>query len=623
MNHFLPNLIYLWQGAASSISGPTPVIESRPLWMQVWFWIGIIITAFLCGVGLLVRYWLFLRREEHSLARLEENLSALRRQGKRWDEKIDGVLLEEVHELSIQRKIVEMAHATRRQGAGLNPDAACDLLTSELHRKLSGARYVAGTLILLGLMGTLLGLSGTVKELALAAQSVGENLQGNSDPSSPKKKISSEAAVQELLRPWKNGMNNAASAFGASLSGVTTTVLFLLLLSFAQKQGSRFGTDVRTFVVTQLVPLMSIPEAKQSFAQMSAQLVKHGELLQALVSKMAFQAKAIEEDSSNAAVLLRSSDEREARFLEKLGEYTRTHQQSVEGLMLSARAALALQESSAETLQTTKVAIAGFEKEISSIHERFDRLLRLSIETYKQQQKFYQAGNDFSWGGLASNVRSQTEKLEEIRNELATGHDEYYQTQVAVRSLREIFEQRLSNEEFAVSALQRLPEPAFWTSLEEKLAILPFAAATFQENVAVLITAAKDLASAASMLNRPAVDRPVPVDSTWNGGKSDFSSLKVAMVEAIESGFRGSSQPIVQVKEPVEMIATTDDLQTSMVLLGQSLERQARIQEELLAYNRRIYDILDRSYLLKTAWQRIRGVWRRKRPENGNGIAYE
>lgn len=567
----------------------------RPFYAQAWFWAILIIILFLYGFWRLTRFYSWLRKEHRSLELLRDKLNLLYEQQKTWSEEAGEAVLDSISEDSVQRRIVELAHTTRKRGAGFDAGVARELVDSEIARQTTAPRFVAGTLILFGLMGTLVGLSHTVGQLAIAAKVVRRNLD-KSPPGQTKTNISSEEAVRNLLGPWEASMDNAATAFYASLTGVAGTVLFLLLLSGAQKRGAQFSGQVRSFVLTELSPFMALPETRQSFDRISSELGRHGESLRSLVERMAVEGEELERDSELAFTVLHKSDEREEKFLGKLETGIQKQQEAAAALQSFGRSMEALQQSCTQALELSRSTLDKFGDNLSGTQIQFAGLLQRAKEVLDA------AVNTDRSAALVKSAGEQTRELQNLSVQMARLRDEYNQTQQTFRALKEGFEQHLQQKDAAAEALQQLPELAFWNSLDEKLGALPPAMANIQNGVADLSAASKDLSETLAGLSKPERNH-TPLPEMYGNGHGDLKTLQVALVDAIEKGFNGR-RPVVGDGVSSAPPGTVEDLQPMISLLKQSLD-------ELLACNRSIHQIMDESHIFRSVGQRFRRFWRR------------
>jgi hypothetical protein len=592
--------IVLWQEAAAS-----PALgDERWFFTSVWFWVALIFLVFAVGVVLLLRFQVFLKKESRVLQTVRERLDNLYAQETPWNEDAAEMLLDGVDENSVFAKIVGFAQKMRKRKAALDPQMAREMVEAEVQRGLTGARFVAGSLILFGLMGTLVGLSSTVTQLAAAARQVEENLGGATAPHVGRAKYSSEQAVRNLLGPWQSGMNSAATAFFASLSGVSGTVIFLLLLSRTNRRAMQFGSRFRAFFLTDLGPFMALPEAQQSFDRIADELGKSGKVLRTLGENMAVQADAVERDMHMAEIILRNCDEREARFLEELQETASAQRESAGRLISLAETTRNLQESSTQALGLLRSALEQFEKAVASTDVKLGIILRRAEDGYMAARTFYQSEPGFSWSALAHSSKEQIEQLRIAVEELEGIRDESSQTQQAFRATREVLLQQLEQRDLSNAALSRLPEAEFWQELMEKLSALPAAAAKIEDSL-------QSLSGLSSVLQKMAgTERQEETDERRRSQNGDLAAFQGAVVEAIERSLGG-----YQVKSSSGGNTVTP--QTGVSLDAESirhgLDEQLRLQNELLSYNRKIYRILSQTHVLKSATQRFFDFWRGRR----------
>jgi hypothetical protein len=594
--------IALWQGATSQPVYPSTGNE-RLFFAQAWFWVCLISLVFAIGVWLLLRFRSFLAIENHALEAVQDKLDDLYQQNKSWNEEIENVLMEGMQGKSVAARAVGLAHKMRKRGFRLDAQEARNLADVEIHRRMAGPRYVAGSLILFGLMGTLVGLSYTVKQLAAAAQQVEANLGGAGGPNAAHARYSSEQAVRNLLVPWQNGMNNAAAAFFASLSGVFGTVVFLLILSSAQKKGLQFSTKFRTFVLIDLAPFMSPPEKQQSFERIAAELGQSSEILSKLGESISTQVEAVERDMHMAEIVLRNCDAREAKFLEEMRTATFIQRESADSLIDLAKSTKSLHESSTETLKLMKSALERFETESANANLKLNLVLKRAEEGYLEARNFYQQDPGFSWSMLANGSHEQTEQLRAVVQQLEAMHDENSQVQQTFLAIREVFQQQLEQRDLSNAALNRLPEATFWALLLEQVSALPTAATRIEGGL-------QQLAGASALLQKIA-EQQVEVGTAKISRNGEIDALQGALVAAIEKGFGGNVR--LETSRNGGQRASGDQDGLDQQTIKHSLDEQLRLQNELLSYNQKIFFILSRTHVLKSLKQRFLDFWHRLR----------
>lgn len=590
-------VIAAWQGTPAPVTSNTG--EERWFFAQAWFWACLIFLVFAVGVWLLMRFRSFLKSEGRELAAAQDKLNELYLQNKEWDEESGDLILDGVERRSLAARIVELAHKMRKRGFSLDAQETRNLVEGEIYRRMTGPRYVAGSLILFGLMGTLVGLSYTVKQLAAAAQQVEANLGGAGEANGAHPRYSSEQAVRNLLGPWQNGMNNAATAFFASLSGVSGTVLFLLMLSHTQKRALQLSSQFRTFMLADLAPFMAPPEKQQSFERIAAQLGQSSEMLRKLGESISAQVEAVGRDMHMAEIVLRNCDAREARFLEEMQGVSSIQRQSADRLIALAESSQGLHESSTEALKVFKSTLERFETESTSANVTLNLVLKRAEESYLQAKNFYQQDPGFSWSELANGSRDQSEQLRQISDWLEEIRDENVQLQQSFAGIREVFQQQLEQRDLTNAALNRLPEESFWPLLKEQMSVLPSAAAKMEEGM-------QQLAGAVALLQKMLAEKEqAEARQAKVSGNGEVPALQSAVVAAAEKSATSRDQQFMAGNGK----SSGENGVVDHEALRQFLAEQLQLQNEMLSYNRKIFLLLSRAHVFKSATRRFVDFW--------------
>src|SRR5207247_1956403 len=126
-------LTAIFQQTAVPVSTGAP---ARPFYAQAWFWAIVVTLVFTMGCWFLGRFYLWLRAESESLEQLRGNLGMLYEQRQFWSERANEVILEDVSQNSLQRRIVELAHTARKRGASFDAQLARELVESEISGRI-------------------------------------------------------------------------------------------------------------------------------------------------------------------------------------------------------------------------------------------------------------------------------------------------------------------------------------------------------------------------------------------------------------------------------------------------------------------------------------------------------
>lgn len=117
---------------------------------------------------------------------------------------------------------------------------------SRFNSQMTFIRYIAGILILIGLFGTLCGLTRAVSGLGSAVEKSQENKFKTSE--------AIDKFVGELRHELANTLSGMRMAFMTTLIGVLSTILLTGFISLLRREQLNFMADLESFTTTELLP---------------------------------------------------------------------------------------------------------------------------------------------------------------------------------------------------------------------------------------------------------------------------------------------------------------------------------------------------------------------------------
>ncbi len=244
--------------------------------------------------------------------------------------------------LLLQRYIYNLYHIRHIQGS-YDRESLSDIFEEKLDRWIEFPRYMAASFILLGLFGTVIGLSRSMEKIVPLIKS---------------KQISDLKSLQDIVGVLLGTVQSMEIALHTTVIGLAATLILSFFIVVYKQIMESFTTKVEEFIHTEVIPAL--------FPKEESQIKNH--------------LKAIEIQSESIATILLRQDN---RFAEELAYFRNTlDEKAKEGTAM-----LALLERS----QTSLSRIEG------AFGERFDLQLkaldRLLAQTHAAQERLYQGGS--------------------------------------------------------------------------------------------------------------------------------------------------------------------------------------------------------------------------------------
>lgn len=348
-----------------------------------------------------------------------------------------------------------VADLQRFKAANHPVDAAAltALSTAAFHNALSSATGIGRSLIVFGLLGTLLGLGTSVTSLATSLPSSAQSVD-----------------TVQFLHAILNTLGGMQTAFGTTLTGILGALLVGFMVAFARKGQSSVLTDLERVMSTSLIPLFDTSEASRLFdaaralegmerrvaddmLRIISAIEQEG---RALGDRLEAEFNRIEESFEHRAQeLIRSTGEALESTLAIIGtrregepslaEYVRTVRSTVDELHRSVESAGALIPAlESHILAAIELQRAGLEQALSAHRDQIASVAQRSAEAARELAEATRQGAEHSaaLGDVLtrfSNALQATQeswaRIEKMMEEL--GRSSYEGTQRGLRSVVE------------------------------------------------------------------------------------------------------------------------------------------------------------------------------------------
>jgi len=307
-SHLSPFLAFIQAAGASAVT-PSPVptpVSAGGVWGEYFVnpFVLAILFFFVYSLITLVRYLSGLPHQFAALKRVRDNYERVERDQERDPEVIRNDLLEGADALSIVGQRVGELHRISVGSGEFDQLALAEVLAARESAKVSIARYVASVLVLLGLCGAVWGLSGMVfqmgpalkqvqDQLAASERPAGDSPTARGVPSTRDETAPIQKSFETLITIMSESLANTRSAFFASLTGIMTSILLLLLNWHVSRRQVDFLASLEDLTATRLIPVFrplheaaELARAVDSFREGSNFLVRLSSDLDGKVSQV-------------------------------------------------------------------------------------------------------------------------------------------------------------------------------------------------------------------------------------------------------------------------------------------------------------------------------------------------
>jgi hypothetical protein len=203
------------------------------------------------------QFWQFIRREQGYFSLLQREVQGYL-QTSSPDEPLERDQLTALATMPSHSHIARSTEAVMRLSRLAAPDvsAALRAIWGEDDPRLGIIRPIPNLLMLIGLLGTILGLAATVGSL-------GPQVQQSASASGP----------EQLAKALGATLSTMQAAFGASLWGIVLSAIASVLLGLASAARSRLFGALEAFVLSELVPAV-FPRASEAQFERQMKLIK-------------------------------------------------------------------------------------------------------------------------------------------------------------------------------------------------------------------------------------------------------------------------------------------------------------------------------------------------------------
>ena len=221
--------------------------------LLAWTIVLVIIGAFLAGMWTAFRMWRRLQREDAALQEVQGRCRRLQEIGRTQDMNVAEFLTVDVQPASaIICTRVHDLQTIRDKGGDVSREALAAAAVARLSLDTSLLRYIMGILILIGLMGTLVGLTQAV--IGLSTHQL--PLEAPGSGATPKPGDASGEVGQRILHLYKvvanlfesvgQTLTGMRTAFFASLVAIALTLVLSFYNHLLQNRQTQFSSPSRT-----------------------------------------------------------------------------------------------------------------------------------------------------------------------------------------------------------------------------------------------------------------------------------------------------------------------------------------------------------------------------------------
>lgn len=241
-----------------------PLLEI-PLWKSYLTNVFVILiwVLFVIAVYGSLKYLRWLRREELALEQAQRNLAKVVQAPESDLASVKSLLLKNLPTESILAKRIEDLYWLSQRGSNLEHLTSADTLAARENDRTGFARSVASVLVLLGLCGAIYGLSNLVIQMGpelrnmqqLSKENAGRQSTSSAGAPQTTSLDSIQKSVNTLIETMANSLEQTRGAFAASLTGISCSILLLLLNWLVTKRQVHVLTEVEELTSAKLIPL--------------------------------------------------------------------------------------------------------------------------------------------------------------------------------------------------------------------------------------------------------------------------------------------------------------------------------------------------------------------------------
>lgn len=344
-----------------------PIGRTIVYWIRVFFWVGvgnyvihIVRLGYESACLISVRKYI---KDNHGLSEINHDL--LSNLGK-------STVTRTVIRLSIiYRRIRDLVNI-KQNGGEIDHDALGDIHAGAASRKAGLSNYILGILIILGLVGTLWGLTTAVIEVQPLLQDIDDLDQ-----------------LPQISRALQETLKGMGTAFKTTLAGLVTSLGLGALGWFFSLSNSAFLTHFETVVTTEIIPYFKqTPESviESSIDQLQVSVGEFKLATEDNVQKMQESIQQLSEKSWDAYL------EQQYVIANELGEIPAELRESLEGIneyQVLIKSTVASFEKMTESFMTE---ISTNQSTVDTVVNDFKELTTHSMSQVSEYQKALQEG---------------------------------------------------------------------------------------------------------------------------------------------------------------------------------------------------------------------------------------
>lgn len=270
---------------------------------------------------------------------------AQRERKKEVEQKLQHIkeeMLEDIPRHSIIARRIEDLFKVRYVGE-LTYESLRDHLFTEEMEKTGFSRYLASILILLGLIGTVLGLSQSVINLQPLLSEL--------------KDVADLAQVSKAIAQTLSGMK---TAFSATIAGIATTILLTFFNFLFGKYATSFLNKLESFTTLYLIPYFLVPTTEEASIRFADTVSKGAEALDRSANPLLEVSKNLDGSVNKVNDLMKSLTEIGSKYDQAIDKLATTQK----GLI---NAQQKVEDRFKETLIQSENAIKKFQEETSKL----------------------------------------------------------------------------------------------------------------------------------------------------------------------------------------------------------------------------------------------------------------
>lgn len=370
--------------------------------------------------------------------------------------------------------------------------------------KLNFARSAPNTLLLMGLLGTVLGLAETVGSLV-----------------KPLSNALNNASQQEVLRLLSSTLQQMGTAFSCTLWGILGALCVSGVLHFATGRLLSLLSRWDTYIIESVLPQI-LPESQAAQIQSLQELINQSQQIVAESRKfLAKIAPVMREAAEQFEKVLTTAGNAMQQSVEKLTQTAQAMQEKLEHVAQGVTQSAAALEDSSRELQVSTAALAEYHTDLRNAHQELLRVFEQARSDLENQIK----GQLEKIGALDENFRRNAQDI------VARIHDAGRQFGEATQAFREAGD-RFTSEGMQIHSQIATYHQNLTEYVENLLKDHRFAIDEVEKSVAAIRDSLRAIKDSPVWQSRNGEGYEV----AWNELRDTLSGLK-CVLEQINGGF--------------------------------------------------------------------------------------